>query len=356
MKTKFLWAALALVLLAGCQKDGGVGRTIRFSAVTRTTGDTGTRAAYSGVLDASNYERINWSSGDKIVMAMKHDTESNAQQVYSITGIRDNGRYSEAGLIPFGQDTGLQWGTGTHDFWAACPSLAAVGDHTLSGTISSSQNQNYSTTNSGVAMYESDQPLILFAGLQVAGSAVGDAISLEFYPMMTTFDFEVNSTTTQDLIIRSIEMTTEYAEEYVADANLRALTGVFTTTYDTNDSMSWTVSTTAATSSNRSISVGFTPQPAVSQTKKVRFRVMALPQTIQGLSVVFHTTETRNGVEQNMLHRLNLKQYGEWISFPGRVKANISGILIPGAEWTIRFSGPRVQQWTVYDEVIIGVE
>ena len=358
MKTKFLWAALALVLLAGCQKFGGVGSPIRFSAMTRTAGGTGTRAAYSGVLDENNYERIDWTDGDQIVMAMVHgETVSREQQVYSITGIKDNTRYSEAGLAPYGSDTGLQWGTGDHYFWAACPSSVTVGDHTLAGTISDTQAQSHNSTNNSVALYDNAQSLFLFAGLKVLESDIGDPISLDFYPMMTTFDFEVGANTTDDIIVRSFDLTTEHAAGDISNADLRALTGDFTATYTASSMSSPTVTTTSAIAGeNDRISGTFSPLAAVSQTKKIRFRVIALPQAIQGLSVAFHTTESLNGAEQNFIHRVNLKQNNSWISFPGRGKADISGLLIPGADWTITFSGPRVQQWTVYDEVIIGVE
>ena len=358
MKTKVLLTVTALVLLAGCQKFGGVGSAIKFSAVTRSD-VAGTKAAYSDVVTGGK-ERIDWKAGDQIKLAMRNaENLTSTTQDYNITGITADGYNSKAGLETDGGGSGLEWGTGDHYFWAAYPSTATLGSAsmTVEGTIADTQTQTYTTTNSGVAMYNSNQTLYLTAGKLVAEANIGDPISLDFDPAMTTFDFEVGSNTDDDLMIRSFELTTEYAESEVADANLRALSGGFTATY--NASMVRTLSTTAAIDSNRSITVSFDSQPALSQTKKVRFRVIALPQDIQGVTVVFNTTETDSGALGATIpktHKLRLKQSGSWITFPACGKANITGLLIPGAEWKITFSGPRVQQWTVYDEVVIGVE
>lgn len=339
------------MLLAGCQKFG-VGTAIRFSASTHP--DATTKAAYSDVV-TSNIERIDWKAGDRIMLAMRNtENPTSTTQEYSINGISASGRYSKAGLEVYGGGDGLQWGTGKHYFWAAYPSTAALGSGsmTVTGTIADTQTQTYTTTNSGIAMYDSDQTLYLTAGKLVPESAIGDPISLDFDPAMTTFDFEVGSNTEDDMMISSVQLTTEPAETEVTDDNLRALSGDFTATYDAYFVRS--LSTVPATVSNRSITVNFgSQQPALSQTKKARFRVMALPQNIQGITIVFNTTTDGT---TNKSHKLSLKQSGSWITFPACGKANITGLLIPGAKWKITFSGPRVQQWTVYDEVVIGVE
>ena len=359
MKTKILLGVTALVLLAGCQKSD-VGRAIRFSAVTRSDAG-GTKAEYSGVVTTGK-ERINWTNGDKIQLRMTNTDETGVSRNYTVTTITPNGAKSSAKLVAEDPENQLEWATdGTHYFWAAFPSTASFGagdTRTISGTISGTQEQTYSTTNSGVDMFETDQTMYLTAGKISLAAEIGDPISLDFDPAMTTFDFEVGSNTTDDIMIRGFELTTELAEGDVADANLRALSGNFTATY--NASMDRSLTTTAATVSNRSITVNFDKQPAISQTKKVRFRVMALPQDIQGLTVIFNTTETNSAVLGETVdkqHKLRLKTSGgDWITFDGCGKADITGLLIPGAEWKITFSGPRVQQWTVYDEVVIGVE
>lgn len=363
MRTKQSFYPLAaLVFLMGavsCSKDY-MGSSIRFSASSRP--DAATKAAYSDVV-TSNIERIDWKDGDLLKLAMRNtENPTSTTQDYTVVGISADGRYSKAVLEAYGGGSGLEWGTGDHYFWAAYPSSATLGSTsmTVEGTISGTQNQTYTSSKNGLAMYESDQTLYLTAGTLVAEANIGDPISLEFDPAMTTFDFEVGSNTEDDLMIRSFVMTTEYAESEVADANLRALSGSFTATY--NASMVRALSTTAATSSNRSITVNFDSQPALSQTRKARFRVMALPQDIKGITIVFYTTETLSaaaGTTIDKQHKLRLKQTTpttDWITFPACGKANITGLLIPGAEWKITFSGPRVQQWTVYDEVVIGVE
>ena len=350
------------VLLAGCQKFG-VGTAIRFSAETRLDA-AGTKAAYSDVVTGGK-ERIDWKAGDQILLAMKNDEENYAQQAYNITGITAEGFKSKAGLEADGGGSGLEWGTGDHYFWAAYPSSATLGTTTITGTIADTQTQRYSTSTSGVSIFDSDQTLYLTAGKLVKEANIGDPISLDFDPAMTTFDFEVGSNTEDDMMIRNFEMTTVYAESEVTDDNLRALSGNFTATYDAFMVRSFSTTQaddTPTDDSNRNIKVNFDKQPAISQTKKVRFRVMALPQDIKGITIVFETTETDSGAlgaTINKTHKLRLKQTTpttDWITFDGCGKANITGLLIPGAEWKITFSGPRIQQWTVYDEVVIGVE
>lgn len=379
--------AAALICLLGvlsCEKVF-TGRAIRFSGRSRQDAPA-TRAAYSGDVK-DGIERIDWEKNDPITMFMKND-DGTESTVYEINQIKENAQFSEANLVPSGSYPDLEWGEGDHEFLAASPSdvvTVSLTDHTFTSTINYSQSQAYITTNSGVAMYENrDQEILLFAGQKVVESGIGNPVTLDFYPMVTTFDFEVGSKTDDDIVIASFYMTTDGAKDDVA-VGLRALTGDFTAACDLtrSDATMFSITPVEATvdpvptegddtpaegegtvQNNRRIDVNFLTKPAVSLTKKVRFRVMALPQDIQGLTIVFNTEESpanpSSQVPKKMTHTLKLREKvgtGEdWVSFGGRKKYNITGLLIPGGEWKITFAGPRVQQWTVYDEVTIGVE
>lgn len=124
MKTRILWAVAALVLLAGCQKFGGAGKAIRFSAVSRP--DAATKTAYSGVV-TGGYERIDWVAGDKIrIKSNVAQTEGGDEYAdYTLGTITASGSISSSKATPDGGH-GLLWGDGSHDFWAAYPYTATV--------------------------------------------------------------------------------------------------------------------------------------------------------------------------------------------------------------------------------------
>lgn len=340
---KLIWILPAMAFLAGiaaCSKDY-TGRYIRIQGSTRSHGDA-TKTAYSDATytDAgTTYERIDWVDGDKIMLAMRNDG-GNEQMAYTVTGVKPSNRYSKATLIPYGAASGLQWGEGTHYFWSAYPSTATVGsDMTVRGTYPATQTLTYKTEADNVKYFDPDMNLAyMVASLS---TPVQEYISLDYYPAMTTFDFEVGAN--DNIVITGFEMETE-TSGLATDVDL---TGTFVTTFDPDASMAWTFATDGVT--GQKITASFSQNITVSQTKKLRFKLFALPLDITGVRIKF-TLST--GATKS----LNLKQNDSWITFPACVKANISGLLIPNAVWNIRFSGPREEQWIVNSDLEIGVE
>lgn len=345
MKGKeLLCISLAAVCLAGtvsCSKDY-TGRYIRIQGSTQPHAGA-TKTAYSDVTyteSAATYERIDWVSGDKILLAMKNDGGTE-QLAYSITGIKSSSnRYSKATLVPDGVASGLQWGDGTHYFWSAYPSTATVGnDMTVRGSYPATQTLTYRTEADNVKYFDPDMNMAyMVASLSTPPQ---DYISLDYYPAMTTFDFEVGAN--DNIVITGFEMETE-TSGLTSDVDL---TGTFVATFDPASSMAWTFTTDGAT--GKKITASFPQNISVSQTKKARFKLFALPKDITGVRIKF-TLST--GVTKS----LNLKQNDSWITFPACIKANISGLLIPDAVWHITFSGPREEQWIVNSDIEIGVE
>lgn len=351
-------AALVLVTLClgACRKEDYAGKSVRIGARISAR-SANTKTLYSDeryTVGEKEYERIDWVNGDAIKLAMQNSefNELSADHFascnYNIGGITANGRYSEAKLTPVPAsvspsgaapaDKGLCWGTGSHFFWAAYPATATVGERTVSGNYPASQELVYSTTDDGVTYFSPDMnKAYMVAGL--ATDAPEDHVDLDFYPAMTTFDFTVGANT--DLVITAFEM--ETVSSGLSGSNVY-LTGDFTASFDSN--MNWTFS---SSNQGQSIVGVFSSNVSVSPATTFRFKIFALPQDITGITIKFTDS---NGVSRS----LKLKQNDDWIVFPACVKANIRGLLIPGAIWYIDFEGPYVEQWTEHAEIEIGVE
>lgn len=347
MRTKHLFyllaAALCLFGTTSCKKDF-TGKSIRFSAVTRSNAAT-TKTAYSGVVTEGK-ERIDWVDGDQIKLAMKNDENANSSHVYAISDITTDGRYSKAGLEPDGGN-GLEWGTGTHDFWAAYPSTATFGNHSISGSISDNQTVSFIQKKNDVLLYDTDMSgALMVAGLQTTPSDAG--ISLDFYPAFTTFDFTVGAN--DNITITNFEMETEAYEEETS--TVVPICGAYSANFNASGSMSHTFS---SSSTSQTITVSFDDgagndyHPIISTTTSMNFKVFALPLDITGVRIQFHLSNGRT-------HKLRLKKDDAWLVFSACTKVNISGLLVPGADWYINFEYPREEQWVIHPDIEIGVE
>lgn len=343
-------AAACLLGFSGCSRDLS-GLAIRFNARTRPEAPV-TKTTYSGETydsGSKTYERIDWSDGDIIVLAMKNNETSLATQEYSVHTISPQGVNSKTDLVPYGAENGLTWGAGTHDFWAGYPaSKVTVGDHSLTATIPSSQVVTYNRKASNTVIFNSDMSnAFMVAGLQETPS--GSGIDLDFYPAFTTFDFTVGAN--DNITITGFEMETA---TYEAETSTTVpLAGEVTASFDPLSAMSCSYS--ASLSASNTISVAFHDDknvaynPIITTLTSMNFKVFALPQTITGIRITFLLNDGSR-------RSLRLKQSGNWITFPAAAKINISGILVPGAVWYINFDYPRQEQWIVHSDIEIGVE
>ncbi len=337
---------ICLLSLASCTKDL-TGRIIRFSASTRP--DASTKTVYSGDV-VGGRERIDWSANDKIILAMKNDGGLATPLVYEVNDISTVGVNSKTGLDAEDTSASMEWGTGTHDFWAGYPSTVTVGDHTLSAAIPANQVATYDQKKDNVLLFKPDMNLaFMVAGLQSVPTDAG--INLDFYPGFTTFDFTVGANA--DVTIERFVMETEKYEEETA--MIVPLSGTAVATFDPASDMSYSFSTTGTTS--QTIELTFndgkggstTYNPIMSTSTSMNFKVFALPQDLPGIRITFFFA---GGTQKS----LRLKQNDSWITFPAGVKANITGLLVPGATWYINFDYPRQEQWIVHPDIEIGVE
>lgn len=332
------FAALCLMASTSCEKDMS-GKAIRFRAKTRPEASA-TKTSYSGEESAS-VERIDWVDGDKIILAMTNNEAANTTHVYDITEISPENHNSNATLVPVGEN-GLEWGTGTHDFWAAYPSTVTVGDHSFTANIPAAQDVKFASKTTSLVKYNPDMTkAFLVASQQATPSDSG--IDLDFEPAVTTFDVTVGANS--NFTITQARLVTE------SDP----LSGDAVVTFDPSGGMSRTFS--ASGSTVQSITVSFKNadgsaerNPAVSTTTEANFKLFALPLNITGASLIF-TLGT--GAQW----RIKLKDSsGNWLTFPAGHKINISGLLVPGAVWYINFEGPREESWVIVPDIEIGVE
>lgn len=354
MRTKYsllsILAVICLLATASCEKFN-VGKEIRFKARTSPEAPL-TKTAYSGQT-VSNVERIDWVGGDKIILAMKNDdiaAGSHEQMEYELIDIEAQNRNSVASLEPFGADNGLEWGTGDHYFWAGSPSNVTVGDFMLSAEVPASQNAIYVSKKEGLVKYDPEMAnCFLVSGLKSTDTG-STAINMDFVPAVTTFDFTVGANSNFTVTQFVMETVTSGLTSNVD------LCGTAVATFDPSDMSNPAFS--ASGTPGKSITVAFKAKeggslvernPAISTTTQMNFKVFALPRSITGLRIIF-TLGT------GATHALNLKQNGAWITFPACGKINISGLLIPGAEWYINFDGPLEETWVVNPEIEIGVE
>ena len=351
-------AAVAVCLLGviACTKDF-TGRTIRFRASTRP-GSPVTRTSYSGATYGSGssvYERIDWSDGDVIVLAMKNNDVAMASQQYKVNAITVAGVNSKTGLEPYGSQNGLTWGEGTHDFWAGYPaSKVTVGDHTLQATIPSSQVVSYSKKANNSLIFNPDMTnAFMVAGLQDVPTDSG--INLDFYPAYTCFDFTVGAN--DNTTITSFVMETNSYE--IETASIMPLAGVAKATFDAAGNMSFSFQTIGTTSNTVSLvfhdDKDASYNPIISTSTSMNFKVFALPQDITGVRIVFNLSDgTTKSLRLKQVNPSTLDK--EWITFPATAKINITGLLVPGAVWYINFDYPRQEQWIVHPDIEIGVE
>ena len=341
------------MLLAGCQKPGGVGSAIRFRAVAVSdaadtkAGDPATKTSYSGVVTAGK-ERIDWVAGDKIRIKSDVATTSSSANYadYTLGTISASGANSNAEATADG-DNGLLWGTGSHNFWAIYPSTTTLSsttlgdDYTASAIIPPAQRVFYASKKEGVVTYKPDmKTAFMVAGLQTSSTSSG--IDLEFDPAVTTFDITVGANS--NFTITAAQMVTTASP----------LSGTVLATFNPSTSMSHTFS---ASGTGQTIDISFwnadnTEEriPAVSTTTVANFKLFALPMDITGASLRF-TLGT------GTTWKIDLKRSnGDWLDFPACGKINITGLLVPGAEWYINFDGPREESWVLVPEIEIGVE
>lgn len=336
MKTKVLLTVTALVLLAGCQKPDGAGRAIRFRAVT--VPEPQTKTAYSGVVDGG-WERIDWVVDDVV-------------RIYSDLAVREEGTYhwadyqvsevkagtetrnSKAELTPTSAADALNWGTGSHKFVGVYPAPAAAdapaagtGEVTFSGTIPTAQTGALSTkevygTADTKIFYASNATMYLTA--YATGQEEASGLTLAFTPAFSAF--HISAGTDQNMTIHGVTLSAE----------TNPIAGAFTGSCNTG----WSFSS-VSTEKTITFSMG---DYGLTAGQTVDLVILALPLEMSGLTLTFDVTPEGGSrgnrslplkvAKATTLYGHNLAA-GDYIIFDPTKQAYISGLLVPGWNWTV---------------------
>ena len=233
LSAALLLLALCLAALSGCVEPAGgsdaAGSAIRFGA--RTSG-SGTKTVYAG--NAGDVERLDWESGDRVTvispLAKVYDKSTNpygmkyshtnptnySEAEYRITtvSVGSSGTVSDADLDNYGDSNGLLWDqAGIYDFVAMYPSASfspensgvkaewtTSGRGKLSAVMPKEQKPRGGspTTTSGdiTRVWPDMRYAYMYAGRRVnltSTTGVNPLVNLQFYPMVTTFQFTVKA-------------------------------------------------------------------------------------------------------------------------------------------------------------------
>ena len=354
-----LFVAFATLLLAGCQKQDVPDCGIRFTAKSQPGVDT--KTAYSGqtYTEASQtYERINWVVGDVIRMySDKAKTKDNQPYAdYTVSSIDNDNRYSQANLT----GTGLIWGEelGVYHFWGIYPAheMSFTGGTGTASGLAVPAVQDVIADNKTVVADATELSAIGF-GSSVTEATVfspdmrcawmvadtpdvtegASSFSMDFYPAFTAFQFSLASQFDATLRVKSFTLSS-------ADTDI---VGTFDASFAATGS-----STYSNFSGSHDLTVSFGSGVDITNTKALRFTVLALPRDVSKLSISF-------GIEVNgtaVTRKLDLKvaaattlhghslDAGDWIIFDACKKHEISGLVLPSgalrmsigvAEWTV---------------------
>ena len=348
-----LLSAGILLSLTGCQKGTGVdnaGKKARFSASTGYE----TRTAYSGVRDENKkIERIDWTSGDQIMVWSDNATVrpqgtpyfsgNDKLAVYNIGTITASDEKSVATVEDW-RDSGLLYpdGNQTCQFWGVYPASAVTAspvDNTVSLAIGAQQqlaenaNTAISTANPYVDFVpDMDQAYML---AYVSGAKEGASVELPFKPAFTDFEFNITTTLESDVTVTAVEIT----------STSTAVSGGFTATC-TNGTWSYTIDSDAGMSAKAVLPEGGYTINA--QNPGLSLNVFALPQDLTNLKVTFYTSDG------NKTLKLLDRDKTTWLTFAGTKKHRLNGIILPTG-WTFKYITLDLQvlEWDV--ETITGV-
>lgn len=348
-KNIYMWAALALVLLAACQKTPQSGQVVRFTAVSKA--EPVTKTGYTGVKDGTK-ERIDWKTGDAIRIYSDRATASNVNTYkwadYTVSGSPiASEATSTADISVTSAQGGLTWiDDAAHAFYAIYPSpggddsgIKGTSVSPFEGTIPAAQ---VGTKVEGLTPIESgcltsvyyppmnNAYMVAFKSLSNSGSKA----YLDFEPAYTAFHICAGRKDT-DITLKSVELSSVSS----------ALTGGFTMYADGG---TWNYPTVAHDPGNNDkITFTFSEGDIVldSSNPQVEFVLFALPQNLSGLTLKFNVEI--GGETKYRTLELKYIAGNTWIDFSARHKALLKGLLIPGATWTVDDSTPVVLRESV---------
>ena len=358
--TRLILAAVAAVTItAGCEKGleyvaDDTGSPIQFEASTEWLNDIETRTEYSGVDEngravssSSNYERIDWIAGyDRIRVlcdaAVGKETASKKTADYIIHSVSvpsNDKKKSQAG-ISAGDDNTLQWGTGTHYFYALypAPNMESKYGFTTNNPVTEANAKIETVTGNKAkitGVIPASQQAVkqgnnfkanmnyayMYARAQGTPGSTSRVV-LPFYPLVTTVEVRLKGISS-DLIsskLTSLELSSATT----------ALTGTFNATISATGNP--TIATTGTTGKKVTITVpnGGT---TLSATQAQTFTFLTLPVEQKDLTLTLNFAD-------GTTRKLALKKNGSFITVAACKKAYFDNLGVPNSIYYLDVVGP----------------
>lgn len=313
-----IFALLLLATLAvSCRKEAGTSRSgIVFYARSTSFVEPDTRTVFSGVSvetgDNKKTERIDWVEGDLIRVycaeASLLDSPSTHFSDYTVTGQSSGGATCTA-TITSSAGNGLQWGSGSHTFYAMYPSpstedLSGVtfNNGTMVLTIPATQTVTRKGTTGTWLPDMRYAPMLAKTTAETTEGSVG----LDFAPQYSAFTFTVGLGAYESLSLTGFTLTSTTGN----------LTGKITV--NASDYGTATVS-----GGGKSITIDLTGMTLNASNPSATFTVLAVPEETSGLQVSF--TGEQIGTRTLALNRAD----GTPLTFQAYKKYNLGGFTFP---------------------------
>ena len=365
---KYLMASVVLVclLVPGCRKEvdtavnGGPGTEIVFGASTLWQNDVQTRTEYSGrderdgtIVKTSQYERIDWSDGTDMIRVLceaasgKSDpSDKSASYVVSGVSTGSEKQKSEAGIVP-ADGNSLQWGTGSHTFYAMYPAAGMESNYGFTDKTVQSSNAKLESVSGNRAKitgvipssqeaykvgteYKANMNYAYMYATTTVDAGTSQAVLLSFKPLVTAVEVTLKAGDAG-----AAGMTLKRAS-LLSDASTGTdLTGGFEATVSSDGTYAL-----SATGTGRRIDIAI-PEADRVQLKqddllKVTFLALALDQT--ALTLEFTFDKGGEEVQRKIALRTDKNSDGvigtdEWISVGAGKKIYVTSLGVPGDVW-----------------------
>ena len=358
--------ALAGVVLGGCRKEaespvnGGPGTEIVFGASTLWQNDVQTRTEYSGrderdgtIVKTSQYERIDWSDGTDMIRVLceaasgKSDpSDKSASYVVSGVSTGSEKQKSEAGIEP-ADGNSLQWGTGSHTFYAMYPAAGMESNYGFTDKTVQSSNAKLESVSGNRAKITGVIPSSQEA--YKVGTEYKANMNYAYMYATTTVD----AATTQEVVlsfkplVTAVEVTLKAGDAGAAGMTLKraSLLSDASTGTDLTGGFEATVSSDgtyalSATGTGRRIDIAIAEADRVRLSEEDLLKVTFLALAVEQTSLTLEFTFDKGGeeVQRRIALRTDKDSDGvigsdEWITVGAGKKIYVSSLGVPGDVW-----------------------
>lgn len=368
----FVISALAVLSTASCTKLPGFfsrafGSTIVFGSSKNSGSDT--RVAYSGVVGANKYERIDWVAGDKLRIYCPEASEPSvhyADYVITSGSVSSYGTSGSSAKIEIEPGkSGLKWGEpGMHHFASLYPAPGtgvdgtAVKENAVTCVIPQVQTCYGAISGSSSKVAAPDPKYIYLAGYAEAmagtdGTADGEPVNIYYDPAVSTFEFVLqnNYDSKSDMTVKKVGITTSKA-----GAVLCGTYDVDVTKISASAALAVTEIGEITGETSQSVSMEFDSAVVIPYGETFTFTLFVQPgYNISHLTFWF-VDESKMKRSYGFKYKDPTKGDEGWVEFIALHKSKLKGIMAPeSAGWTIN-TVPVITSWDGSDNRDIDID